>query len=170
YGCNSKILLSTRLDTILSDVDGKPYTTLLYGNGPGYTEPRTIPQGNPRDIIQSSAVPRLWSTHGGEDVPVFASGPLANILFSGTFDQSYIPHVIAYIACIGEYAKRCSTIGKTVTPNNSLQVSGPYSVPSSVLSQLLYYNRSKKKKKDISNQMFCSFPYIFTTVNFSLCR
>lgn len=36
------------------------------------------------------------------------SGPMALQLFSGTVDQSYIPHAIAYAACIGPYTARCS--------------------------------------------------------------
>jgi alkaline phosphatase len=38
----------------------------------------------------------------------FCQGPLASLLFSGTFDQSYIPHAIAYAACLGEHNQRCS--------------------------------------------------------------
>lgn len=53
-------------------------------------------------------MPRAWATHGGEDVPVFAIGPLAAALFSGSVDQSYIPHAIAYAACLGHHASRCS--------------------------------------------------------------
>ncbi|PSN50061.1 hypothetical protein C0J52_04213, partial [Blattella germanica] len=156
------------LDTKVSDVDGKPYTTLLYGNGPGYTEPRTVPQGKSRDIIQSSAVPRTWSTHGGEDVPVFASGPLANILFSGTFDQSYIPHAIAYIACLGEYAKRCSMFSNsnsepTIT-NSSLScpaapaVSAVMSDDSSTLNRTLYFSKRMFKKNLSSINQFMLVP------------
>jgi alkaline phosphatase len=37
---------------------------------------------------------------------VFYQGPLASQLFSGSFDQSYIPHAIAYAACLGEHAQR----------------------------------------------------------------
>lgn len=53
------------LDTEISDLDGKPYTTLLYGNGPGYAH--TTPTGrhdltgfNTEDInfVQQAAVPR----------------------------------------------------------------------------------------------------------------
>ena len=39
-------------------------------------------------------------THGGEDVPIYADGPMS-FLFSGTVEQSYIPHAMAYAACIG---------------------------------------------------------------------
>ncbi|XP_067004529.1 alkaline phosphatase [Anabrus simplex] len=99
------------VDSKVSDVDGFPYNTLLYGNGPGHAQPRPIPSNlsttEQRNTVHASAVPRQWATHGGEDVPIFAQGPLATKLFSGSVDQSYIPHAIAYIACLGEYTSRC---------------------------------------------------------------
>ncbi|XP_012277705.1 alkaline phosphatase [Orussus abietinus] len=95
-------------DSKVSDVDGKPYTTLLYSNGPGYTEPRSIVREAGKDSIQTAGVPRAWATHGGEDVPVFATGPLSTVLFSGSVDQSYIPHAISYAACLAHHASRCS--------------------------------------------------------------
>uniref|UniRef100_A0A1B6EBV1 alkaline phosphatase n=1 Tax=Clastoptera arizonana TaxID=38151 RepID=A0A1B6EBV1_9HEMI len=99
-------------DTKVSDIDGLPYSTLLYGNGPGYSNPRVIPSNittsfDEQNAVHGAAVPRQWATHGGEDVPVYAQGPLATTVFSGTVDQSYIPHGIAYIACLGEHSKRC---------------------------------------------------------------
>lgn len=80
----------------------------MYGNGPGYgiTKDSTIAGKN---TIQAAAAPRHWATHGGEDVPVFATGPLAN-LFSGTIDQTYIPHAISYIACLGSFRDRCGCL------------------------------------------------------------
>ncbi|VVC25035.1 Alkaline-phosphatase-like, core domain,Alkaline phosphatase-like, alpha/beta/alpha,Alkaline phosphatase [Cinara cedri] len=104
-----------RVDDKPSDVDGLPYSTLLYGNGPGYsTEHRLVPMVNATDAekqnrLHGAAVPRQWATHGGEDVPVYAAGPpgITQALFSGTFDQSYVPHAIAYVACLAEHAKRC---------------------------------------------------------------
>lgn len=61
--------------------------------------------------LQTAGVPRAWATHGGEDVPVFAIGPLSSILFSGSIDQSYIPHAISYAACLqSEHADRCTNI------------------------------------------------------------
>ncbi|XP_042867407.1 alkaline phosphatase, tissue-nonspecific isozyme-like isoform X3 [Penaeus japonicus] len=96
-----------------SDLDGKPYTTLLYGNGPGYAH--TTPTGrqdltgfNTQDInfVQQAAVPRKYETHGGEDVPVYAYGPGAH-LFSGTIEQTYIAHAIAHAACIADDNSHC---------------------------------------------------------------
>lgn len=39
-------------DSKMSDVDGQPYTTLLYSNGPGYTHPRNILREAGKDSIQ----------------------------------------------------------------------------------------------------------------------
>lgn len=64
-------------DTVVSDIDGLRYTTLLYGTGPGHSEPRALPLNGtttPADAVHAAAVPRQWATHGGEDVPIYALG------------------------------------------------------------------------------------------------
>lgn len=58
------------------------------------------------DYIQQSAVPMKWETHGGEDVAVYASGPMAH-LFHGVQEQNYIAHVMAYASCVGENKDHC---------------------------------------------------------------
>lgn len=101
------------LDDKTSDVDNMPYTTLLYANGPGYNH--NFPTGREnltgmntedKNYVQQSAVPRRWDTHGGEDVPVYAHGPMAH-LFRGVLEQTYIPHAMAYAACIGPQRDDC---------------------------------------------------------------
>ena len=47
-----------------------------------------------------------YETHSGEDVPVYAIGP-GSYLFSGTVEQSYIPHAIAYASCIAPDSSHC---------------------------------------------------------------
>ncbi|XP_066906224.1 alkaline phosphatase, tissue-nonspecific isozyme, partial [Halyomorpha halys] len=103
-------------DTKPSDVDGLGYWTLLYGNGPGYSSPRTVP-GNQtaKNAVHGSAAPRQWATHGGEDVPAMATGPLARQLFSGTMDQTVIAHAIAFAGCLPPYAARC-VLNQTAPP------------------------------------------------------
>lgn len=81
--------------------------------------------------FQTAGVPRTWATHGGEDVPVFAIGPLANILFSGSIDQSYIPHAIAYAACMGRHASRCSHDSATNNDTIIAAISCPSAEPNS---------------------------------------
>lgn len=68
-------------DTVVSDIDGLRYTTLLYGTGPGHSEPRALPLNTTTsaanaDAVHAAAVPRQWATHGAEDVPIYALGKL----------------------------------------------------------------------------------------------
>uniref|UniRef100_A0A3Q2Y532 Alkaline phosphatase n=1 Tax=Hippocampus comes TaxID=109280 RepID=A0A3Q2Y532_HIPCM len=89
--------------------DMLPYTTLMYGNGPGHK----IINGTRPDIrnvdtkyVQLSAVPTDSATHSGEDVAVLARGPMAH-LFHGVQEQNYIAHAMAYAACVGEDLRHC---------------------------------------------------------------
>jgi len=50
----------------------------------------------PRARFQS-AVPRKSETHSGEDVAIYARGPMAH-LFHGTHEQNYIARVIRCLA------------------------------------------------------------------------
>lgn len=104
------------------DATGKPYTTLIYGNGPGHIAPSDVqPAGSKTfphelqgfsaepairpdlsdtdttapDYLQESAVPMLAETHSGTDVPVYASGPGAALL-SGVREQHYLFHVMLH--------------------------------------------------------------------------
>ncbi|KAF1399774.1 Alkaline phosphatase, tissue-nonspecific isozyme, partial [Spheniscus magellanicus] len=100
-----------------SDVDRKPFTSILYGNGPGYK----IVAGERENVSAvdfahanyqaQSAVPLRQETHGGEDVAVFARGPMAHLLH-GVHEQNYIPHAMAYAACIGSNRAHCNAAGR----------------------------------------------------------
>ncbi|XP_020774258.1 alkaline phosphatase, tissue-nonspecific isozyme [Boleophthalmus pectinirostris] len=100
------------LAPMVSDIDQKPFTSILYGNGPGYK----IVNGGRENVSTidyqennyqaQAAVPLSMETHGGEDVAVFAKGPLAHLLH-GVHEQNYIPHVMAYAACIGQNREHC---------------------------------------------------------------
>ncbi|XP_037089007.1 alkaline phosphatase, tissue-nonspecific isozyme-like [Pollicipes pollicipes] len=105
------------------DVNGIPYTTLLYGNGPGYVGERnrsSVRNTSGADYRQEAAVPLKYETHGGEDVPVYAVGPWSH-LFSGTFEQSYVAHAISFAACIGPRKPLCMARQKAerVVTNNA---------------------------------------------------
>jgi alkaline phosphatase len=56
-----------------------------------------------------ATVPLSSETHGGDDVAVFARGPWSH-LYAGSFEQSFIPHVMAYASCVGK--------GRTVCDDN----------------------------------------------------
>ncbi|XP_070826759.1 alkaline phosphatase, tissue-nonspecific isozyme [Chaetodon trifascialis] len=92
--------------------DMLPYTTLMYGNGPGHTNTNgkrpDIRDVNTKtkDYIQLSAVPIDSTTHSGEDVVVLARGPM-NHLFQGVQEQNYIAHAMAYAACVGANLRHC---------------------------------------------------------------
>ncbi|XP_074220591.1 intestinal-type alkaline phosphatase-like isoform X2 [Camelus bactrianus] len=88
--------------------DGKSYTSILYGNGPGYqlsggARP-DVDKSESRDPTyrQQAAVPLSSETHGGEDVAVFARGPQAHLVH-GVQEQSFVAHVMAFAACIEPY-------------------------------------------------------------------
>ncbi|KFO30095.1 intestinal-type alkaline phosphatase [Fukomys damarensis] len=87
--------------------DLKNYTSILYGNGPGY--PATSPRPNVSDseigdpkYRQQAAVPLSSETHGGEDVAVFARGPQAHLMH-GVQEQSYVAHLMAFAGCLEPY-------------------------------------------------------------------
>ena len=123
--------------------DGKSFTILSYGNGPGKKAPQSkvtnvniiensgfqqytvadIQQNNgsyldidrhplmestpenPLDYKQQSAAPLSSETHGGDEVGLWAAGPMAHLVH-GTHQQSYIAHLMSYSACIGPHAKK----------------------------------------------------------------
>lgn len=97
--------------------DDLPYTSLLYGNGPGYSTPRQNLTGirtDANDYMQQSAVPLASETHSGEDVGIYARGPMSH-LFHGVHEQHYVSHVIQYAACIGDYATDCDEVSRMST-------------------------------------------------------
>uniref|UniRef100_A0A8C3A659 Alkaline phosphatase n=2 Tax=Cyclopterus lumpus TaxID=8103 RepID=A0A8C3A659_CYCLU len=102
------------LAPMMSDVDQKPFTSIIYGNGPGYKlvnggrENVSTVDYQDSNYQAQAAVPLSMETHGGEDVAVFAKGPLAHLLH-GVHEQNYIPHVMAYAACIGQNREHCFT-------------------------------------------------------------
>lgn len=59
-----------------------------------------------RDFRFPATAPADSESHGGDDVAVYVSGPYSH-LFRGTFEQNYIPHALAYAACIGHGRKAC---------------------------------------------------------------
>ncbi len=85
--------------------DDKPYTTLSYANGPGslFRDGTALSVGRPApqadevtglNYRQQAFTPTGSETHGGQDVPVYASGPKAHLI-GGVIEQNYIFHVMA---------------------------------------------------------------------------
>ncbi|EDV96437.1 GH16243 [Drosophila grimshawi] len=92
--------------------DEVPFTILSYANGPGFVN--TYDDGGRMDLTNvdttdpnfqfQATVPLASEAHGGEDVGVFASGPHEHF-FSGNYEQTTIPALMAYAANIGPFAK-----------------------------------------------------------------
>ena len=73
--------------------DGKPYTTLGYGNGPGaMSGERPVPEAGIA-AHQQALVPLGSETHGGEDVALFARGPGAERA-RGVIEQNVIYDIV----------------------------------------------------------------------------
>nr|CAD7434340.1 unnamed protein product [Timema monikensis] len=97
-----------------SIVDRLPYSTISYGNGPGYRPPQydgrryDISRDNTKDknYMFPALLPLNSETHGGDDVGVFARGPWAH-LFTGVYEQHVIPHMMAFASCIGRGLTAC---------------------------------------------------------------
>lgn len=99
------------------------YETLTYANGPGFwrhrinetksssddvTADRTWQRVDAMSVEERQAptyqhramMPLEDETHGGEDVPVYACGPGAQLL-RGAFEQNYVAHVMSFVGCMG---------------------------------------------------------------------
>lgn len=156
WGCHQRGV-PPGLAPMQSDVDRKPFTSILYGNGPGYKivggerenvsavdfgachgaethggttavcrrvgfdafYPPPLPAH--ANYQAQAAVPLRQETHGGEDVAVFARGPMAHLLH-GVHEQNYIPHAMAYAACIGPNRAHCSSAARPAATATLLPV------------------------------------------------
>ncbi|MFM5341821.1 alkaline phosphatase [Aeromonas veronii] len=75
-----------------NDADGKPFTTLVFGNGPNRPDVRpvlTSDQVMANDYLQETGVKLTSETHGGGDVMLFADGAGSN-RFKGTLDNTKV--------------------------------------------------------------------------------
>uniref|UniRef100_A0A672YRC1 Alkaline phosphatase n=1 Tax=Sphaeramia orbicularis TaxID=375764 RepID=A0A672YRC1_9TELE len=107
--------------------DRMPFTSILYANGPGYVHINgtrgniTMVDYYDEEYMQQAAVPLDAETHGGEDVAIYAKGPMAH-LFHGVKEQNYVAHVMAYAACLEPY-KNCPSQAHTHNSARSVSIS-----------------------------------------------
>ena len=81
------------------DMNGKPFTTLIFGNGP--TAALAIPDTltpdtlNAPDFKERAGIPMPYEEHGGQDVPLYAFGPEKYLkLIKGSMDNTEIYGVL----------------------------------------------------------------------------
>jgi alkaline phosphatase len=88
--------------TLKKDKLGLPYTTLGYANGPGWRDPAGHGGKRPDlaavdthadDFQPEASIPLESETHGGEDVAIFATGPMA-YLVHGSMEENWVYHVM----------------------------------------------------------------------------
>ncbi|GFR97292.1 alkaline phosphatase [Elysia marginata] len=100
-------------DSWYAPTDGRVLTTLHYANGPGPSRSLNLADVDTSDLNFKFpvAVPIAYETHGGEDVSIYAQGPMAHLL-TGNWEQNYIAHVMAYAACVGRDKSHCTQQGR----------------------------------------------------------
>ncbi|KAH7958186.1 hypothetical protein HPB51_027826 [Rhipicephalus microplus] len=102
----------------ISKKDGLPYTTLSYANGPSTTKRKADVNTEAVDYQQVSAVPLRLETHAGEDVALYAIGPMAHMVH-GVLEQHIVAHLVDYAACLGDGARlrsRCQEQRASAAP------------------------------------------------------
>lgn len=58
------------------------------------------------DFKQQSLLPFNDETHGGEDVAIYARGPMSHLLH-GVVEEHYVAHMMGYASCVGENKDHC---------------------------------------------------------------
>jgi len=113
-----------------SDMDDLPYTTISFANGPGFRNHTnglrpnvSLDNINKIDYRQYTGVPTKYETHGGDDVFIFSKGPYSHYLTGVNF-QNYIPHVMAYAACIAPEGSAQSPLCNEVHDHDHLHDDG----------------------------------------------
>lgn len=107
----------------IDDNNQAEFTILSYGNGPGFMKMSTKERGNYTEIVrdqvigpgvneagsltykQASAAPLEYSTHGADDVGVWAAGPWSHLVH-GTHQQTDLAMVMKYAGCLNTYMDR----------------------------------------------------------------
>jgi hypothetical protein len=84
--------------------------------------------------VFESLVPGGYETHGGEDVGIYASGPMSHMI-RGVMEQHVVAHVMAYAACVGDY-KDCEWHREKTQPPPAA-CSATATLPCNVLAMLM---------------------------------
>ena len=71
-----------------------------------------------KNYLYDSSLPRESDTHGGEDVGIYARGPMCHLL-SGVHEQNHIAQAMMYTTCLGPGATFCTDppLGAAAAPS-----------------------------------------------------
>ncbi|CAL4064264.1 unnamed protein product, partial [Meganyctiphanes norvegica] len=101
------------------DVDNEPSSGISHGKSHMVVRvDQSKVDYKDKDYRHLAAVPRkvFDGTHGGEDVAVYAEGPMSH-LFHRLHEQSYVAYVMATAACMGPGLKICQETGRAFGGN-----------------------------------------------------
>ncbi|KAI5723237.1 hypothetical protein M8J76_003255 [Diaphorina citri] len=98
------------------DLNGNPYPTLSYANGPAARAPVYNATSSTWDASfhYPALVPAKDETHGGDDVMVYARGPWSH-LFTGSYEQNFIPIAMGFASRVGPNSKLAGASGGVST-------------------------------------------------------
>lgn len=108
-----------------SRIDKMPFTTLTYATGSKdnyhysvqssgvLRESPALVDYKSFDYHQQAGILNNEVAHGGGDVPVYATGPMAH-LFHGVHEQNFVAFAVAYAAKIGPYSNASARMAPTL--------------------------------------------------------
>ncbi|GIX76339.1 alkaline phosphatase [Caerostris extrusa] len=109
YNIHQKVGRKKGVDEKPSDVDNMPYTTLLYANGPGYNH--NFPNGRENLTAVNHRYSRALYHVDGIPMEVKMSQSMLMdpwpISSGASFEQTYVPHALAFASCIGPQRDDC---------------------------------------------------------------
>ena len=62
--------------------------------------------------MYDAGIPRYSETHAGEEVGIYARGPMAHLIHA-THEQNYMAHAISYSMCVAPSRELCMEVPPT---------------------------------------------------------
>ena len=87
---------------------------------------------------QDGPIPLVEETHGGEDVAVYARGPMSH-LFVGLHEQNFITHAMMYATCVGPNKELCTDDRGPPVSKAHRTLSVIYGIGLAILAQRLIF-------------------------------
>ena len=76
------------------------------------------------NFLQDTGIPLNLETHGGEDVAIFARGPMAHLIH-GVHEQNYINRFMRFASCMGRDSNKphCVDVSVNVATSTWIDLS-----------------------------------------------